>query len=98
MLYEISREYLDEITRAVAVNQTPKSDEELYGLIQAALEDISRQGAEVIDPQDPSIKHAVKLYCKGNYGHDNRPDFIERYKNLSAAIALDHNYKAGDAE
>ena len=95
MLYEITQEYLDEITRAVRVNQTPESNEELLGLIQTALNDLGRQGAVLIHPSDPMVKQAVKLYCKAHYGYDDRPDFREAYENISAGIAL---YKAGDQE
>lgn len=98
MLYEITQEYLDEVTRAVRVNQTPGSNEELLDLIQAALNDLGRQGAVLIHPNDPLIKRAVKLYCKAHYGYDVKPEFQAAYESLSAGIALDYDYKAGDAE
>ena len=95
MLYEITQEYLGEIARAVRVNQTIDTNEELIDLIQTALNDLSRQGAVLIHPNDPLVKRAVKLYCKAHYGYDDRPDFREAYENLSAGIALQ---KAGDQE
>lgn len=93
----ISAEYLAEITRAVRVKQTATSDEELTGLIETALRDLSRQGAVLINPTDPLVKQAVKFYCKAHYGYDQQPAFREAYDNLSAGIALDYEYKDGDA-
>ena len=94
----VKAEYLAEITRAVRVKQTPTSDEELTLLIEAALKDLSRQGAVLIDPDDPLVKLAVKHYCRAHYGYDDNTErFQEAYESLSAGIALDYEYKGGDA-
>ena len=95
-MFEITSDYLEEMTHAVRVKQTHISDAELTDLIQAALYDISRQGAEVVKPEDPLVKMAVRLYCKAHYGYDS-PDqqarFLTAYEELSKGIALQ---KAGD--
>lgn len=94
----ITAEYLAEMTRAVRVKQTETSDEELTGLIHAALADLSRQGAVLIDPNDALIKMAVKMYCRAHYGYDDNTErFESAYEALSAGIALDYEYKGGDA-
>ena len=99
-MYNITDDYLNEMIMALRVNRTATSEAEVYDLIQAALADIGRQGAITINPTDPLIKHAVRLYCRANYGYDSgaeRDRFQTAYEGLSASIALDYDYKDGDA-
>ncbi len=84
--------YLAEMLRAVRVNDTETSREEITSLIQAAANDLERQGVEVIELSDPLTKQAVKLYCKAHYGYDNEPRFQEAYEALSAAMSLSGDY------
>lgn len=100
MACNISDSYLSEMIRAVRVQETETSKEEVKRLIQTALKDLSRQGAVLVDPDDPLIKNAVVLYCRGNYGYDSaevKAAFQKSYENASASIALDYEYKGGDA-
>ena len=99
MLFNISDDYLDEMIANVRVNRTATSETEVLDLIQAALNDISRQGVENIDPCDPLIKMLVRYYCRANYGYDSgeaRQRFQQAYDSLSQAVALDFNYREGD--
>ena len=84
--------YLAEMLRAVRVNDTETSREEITSLIQAAANDLERQGVEVIELSDPLTKQAVKLYCKAHYSYDNEPRFQEAYEALSAAMSLSGDY------
>lgn len=98
MLFNISDDYLDEMIANVRVNRTPTAEAEVLDLIQAALNDISRQGVEVIDINDPLIKMLVRYYCRANYGYDSgeaRERFQHAYDSLSQAVALDFNYRQG---
>ena len=101
MFYQITDDYLDEMIINVRVNRTPTSEAEVLDLIQAALNDICRQGVEIVDPNDPLIKMAVRYYCRANYGYDSgevRARFQEAYDGLSKSIALDFGYKHGGDE
>ena len=89
MATTITSEYLTEIARAVRVNQTTTSEQELTGLILACVADLQRQGVKQIDLDDALTKQAVKLYCKGHYGYDDGGKFLQCYEALSAAMALD---------
>ena len=102
MTVTISTDFVAEIARAVRVNVTVASTEELTALIQAGAADLARQGVRTVALSDPLTKQAIKLYCKGNYGYDDT-DHAERfqkcYEALSASMALDMtDYGDGDAD
>lgn len=85
-----------EMLRAVRVNETEESAEEVYSLIQAAAADLNRQGVDSIDLDDALTKQAIKLYCKAHYGYDkDNARFIEAYVHLSAAMSLSSDYDEG---
>lgn len=89
----ISAAYISEMCRAVRVSETETSTEEITGLIEAAAADLSRQGVDTIDLDDPLTKQAVKLYCKAHYGYDNNTErFDSAYVSLSAAMSLCGDY------
>lgn len=98
MIFNISDDYLDEMIVNVRVNRTPISETEVLDLIQAALNDLIRQGVKVINPSDPLIKMLVRYYCRAHYGYDSgdaRERFQQAYDDLSRAVALDFDYKQG---
>lgn len=89
----ISAAYISEMCRAVRVSETETSTEEITGLIEAAAADLSRQGVDTIDLDDPLVKQAVKLYCKAHYGYDSNTErFDAAYVSLSAAMSLCGDY------
>lgn len=93
MALTITEEFRSEIIRALRVNETATSIEEVTSLINAAVADLRRQGVDKIDLTDPLTAHAVKLYCKGHYGYDESSEkFLAAYVALSAGMALDDDY------
>ncbi len=81
----VSAAYISEMCRAVRVSETETSTKEITELIEAAAADLSRQGVDTIDLDDPLTKQAVKLYCKAHYGYDNNTErFDAAYVSLSA--------------
>lgn len=85
----ITAAYLTEIARAVRVNETATTQQELTGLINACAADLARQGVKTVDLDDALTKQAVKLYCKAHYGYDDGDKFLTCYNALSSAMALD---------
>ncbi len=89
----VPESFVLEVLRAVRVNKTETTAEEINGLIQAAAADLKRQGVDQIDLDDALTKQAVKLYCKAHYGYDKDNErFIEAYIHLSAAMSLCSDY------
>ena len=89
----VSAAYISEMCRAVRVSETETSTKEITELIEAAAADLSRQGVDTIDLDDPLTKQAVKLYCKAHYGYDNNTErFDAAYVSLSAAMSLCGDY------
>ena len=56
-----------------------KFDVELLDLIEAAKTDLLIAGVTKNDEDDPLIKRAIILYCKANFGLDNKDS--EKYQN-----------------
>ena len=52
-----------------------------------------------MDADDPLVRQAVKIYCRGNYGYDeNTERFREAYVALKDAMALCGDYGRDDGE
>lgn len=93
----ISESYMIEMLRAVRVSRSATSEEEVTLLIQAAGADLNRRGVNIVDPEDPLTKQAIKLYCKGNYGYDKGSErFQQAYESLADAMSLSGDYEGGD--
>ena len=75
---DISQEWVEETKRNIRAKSS-EADQEVKGLIEACLKDLEIAGVYVTDAEDPLVKQAVKLYCKGNYGYD---DDTERFREL----------------
>lgn len=94
----ISQEWVEEIKGDLRAKSSG-ADEEIKGLIGACLKDLEIAGVYVTDAEDPLVKQAVKLYCKGNYGYDDDTErFREAYAALKDAMALcgDYGRDAGE--
>lgn len=90
---EITVELVEEIKKAVRV-KSPSADGEIRSLIKACIAEMEIAGAFARDLQDPLVKQAIILYCKGNYGYDDKPEgFLEAYRSLRDAMALSGEYK-----
>jgi hypothetical protein len=70
-------------------------DTEIMDLIDSCKADLKLGGIDKISESDPLTAHAIKLYCKGNYGYDEDTEkFMRAYENLKIAMALSGEYKA----
>ena len=93
----ISEQYMLEMISAVRVSRSKTSEDEITLLIQAAGADLNRRGVDVVDPDDPLTKQAIKLYCKGNYGYDKGSErFMQAYESLADSMSLSGDYEGGD--
>ncbi len=95
---DISQEWVEETKRNIRAKSS-EADQEVKGLIEACLKDLEIAGVYVTDAEDPLVKQAVKLYCKGNYGYDDDTErFREAYAALKDAMALcgDYGRDAGE--
>ena len=69
---------LEKIKLALRI-KTNKLDEEIQDLIEACKIDLSISGVKKINETDPIIIRAITLYCKANFGLDNKDS--EKYNN-----------------
>ena len=84
---------LDRVRRAVRI-KSKAFDSELIDLIEAAELDLSIAGVKKIDDQDPLIKQAIVMYCKANFGLDNKDSekYQAVYDNLKERLCLCGDY------
>ena len=88
-----------ELLAAVKLDLGIKSsakESDLSDTVDAALEDISRHGVSEskIDPESPSIKQAVKLYCRAAYNFQGDGErYSQSYEKYVNGLALDGNFR-----
>lgn len=71
-------------------------DDEIIQTIAACFLDLQNAGVNVLAPEDPLIRQAVKLYLKAQFGYDAESDKWERaYEHLKAALSLSGDYTMG---
>lgn len=91
---------IDDIKRDLRI-KSDSLDGEITALIGAAKSDMFLAGINtdiVTDTGDidPLIYMAIKLYCKGNFGYDDRGEaFKEAYENLKLALSCAAKYSDG---
>ena len=73
-----------------------KFDVELVDLIDAAKMDLLIAGVTKVDENDPLIKRAIILYCKANFGLDNKDSekYQNSYENLKEKLSLCGDYNS----
>lgn len=73
-----------------------KFDVELMDLIEAAKMDLLIAGVTKVDEDDPLIKRAIVLYCKANFGLDNKDSekYQNSYENLKEKLSLCGDYNS----
>ena len=73
-----------------------KFDEELLDLIEAAKTDLLIAGVTKNDEDDPLIKREIILYCKANFGLDNKDSekYQNSYENLKEKLSLCGDYNS----
>lgn len=67
---------LDEIKKALRIKATT-FDDEIGALILEAKKDMEDSGIKNIVDENPTIRRAIKTYCKANFGLDNKD--MEKY-------------------
>ena len=69
-------------------------DDEIKGLIDAAKKDLDISGVAKIEESDALIIRAVILYCKANFGLDNKDSekYQKSYDLLKQHLSLSGDY------
>ena len=87
---------LEKIKLALRIKNNA-TDDDIQDTIDAALFDLRVSGVVNLDESDPLIIQAVKLYCKANYGLDNKDyeKYQKAYNSLKESLALCGDYNVG---
>lgn len=74
--------------------KSDKLDDEIADLIEACKVDLSLSGVRKIEDTDPLIQQAIKLYCKANFGFDNKDSekYQKSYNMLKISLSLCGDY------
>lgn len=75
-----------------------KLNDEITDLIDACKIDLSVSGVKKIDETDALIQQAIKLYCKANFGLDNKDSekYQKSYDMLKISLALCGDYNVAE--
>ena len=74
-------------------SKSEKITEEIEDCIAACKADLFNDGVKVIDEGDALIVRAVTLYCKAEFGYNDKSDkFRESYDILKMRLALSKEY------
>ena len=84
---------LEKVKLALRINNS-KLDDEINDLIEACKIDLNIAGVRKITETDSLIIQAVKLYCKANFGLDNKDSekYQRSYEMLKCSLALCGDY------
>ena len=84
---------VEKIRKSLRIS-TDKTDDEIEDLISACKLDLLMRGIKNIDEGEPLIFQAIKLYCKANYGLDNKDSekYTKAYEGLRDSISLCGDY------
>ena len=84
---------LEKIKLSLRIKNT-KFDEEIEDLMGACKIDLKNSGVKKIDTEHVLIQQAIKLYCKANFGLDNKDSekYKKSYESLKISLALCGDY------
>ena len=84
---------LEKVKLALRIKAT-SLDSEITDLIEACKIDLSISGIKVINDTDPIIQRAIIVYCKANFGLDNKDSekYQLSYDMLKQSLALCSDY------
>ena len=84
---------LEKVKLALRIKVT-SLDSEITDLIEACKIDLSISGIKVINDTDPLIQRAIIVYCKANFGLDNKESekYQLSYDMLKQSLALCSDY------
>ncbi|ADL52148.1 head-tail connector protein [Clostridium cellulovorans] len=86
---------LDKIKTSLRIkNNSEEMNTEITDLIEACKADLLLSGVKRIPDTDPLIQQAIKLYCKANFGLDNKDSdrYKLSYESLKQSLALCGDY------
>ena len=74
--------------------KSSKLDDEINDLIEAFKIDLSISGVRQIKAEDPIIQRAIIVYCKANFGLDNKDSekYQRSYDLLKQSLSLCGDY------
>lgn len=74
--------------------KSSKLDDEINDLIEACKIDLSISGVRKIKDEDPIIQRAIIVYCKANFGLDNKDSekYQKSYDLLKQSLSLCGDY------
>ena len=84
---------LEKVKLALRIKNN-KLDDDITDLIDACKIDLSISGVKKIDETDALVIQAVKLYCKANFGLDNKDSekYQKSYNMLKNSMAWCGDY------
>lgn len=84
---------LEKVKLALRIKNN-KLDDDITDLIDACKIDLSISGVKKIDETDALVIQAVKLYCKANFGLNNKDSekYQKSYDMLKSSMALCGDY------
>ena len=88
---------LEKVKLALRI-QSLKLDEEIEDLIEACKIDLSISGVRKIVEDDPIIQRAIIIYCKANFGLDNKDSekYQKSYDLLKQSLSLCGDYNVAE--
>lgn len=86
---------LNKIKLALRIS-TDSFDEELRDLIDACKVDLKLSGVTNVNEDDSLIKRAIILYCKANFGLENKDSekYEKSYELLKQHLSLSGDYNS----
>lgn len=84
---------LEKVKLALRIKNN-KFNDEIEDLINSAKLDLSIAGVRKIEETDPLIQQAIKIYCKANFGLDNKDSekYQKSYELLKQSLSLCGDY------
>lgn len=84
---------LDKIKLALRIKNNA-FDLDILDLVESSKIDLQMAGVKRIDEEDPIILQAIKLYCKANFGLDNKDSekYQKSYDMLKQSLSLCGEY------
>ena len=88
---------LEKVKLALRI-QSLKLDEEIEDLIEACKIDLSISGVRKIVEDDAIIQRAIIIYCKANFGLDNKDSekYQKSYDLLKQSLSLCGDYNVAE--
>lgn len=85
---------VEKMRAALRISSTNgKITEEIEDCIAAGMADLANDGVKILDESDPLIIRAVTLYCKAEFGYNNKAEqFRKSYDTLKMRLSMSKEY------